>query len=236
MLKIDCNCDFSSVPWPIGSPGGHEGQFSRDPLPVFSAGGPCVQFWHGQGCPLFDVIHQAFTQPTTAPSTFQGALKDGFERLSWCVTCPNHASFCFSTFARRGSYGLTRKLVFLCTQLLVLCSKQEMQRKFLRHWTLKAWILFSESASRVHVSQPYRRMEVPRDLYSDYLHKHVRMFNKYSLKNKIITTHRREVSINTKMFPLWTQQSRHFYIKQLVNILPPNFYSNNLHILMAHQY
>ena len=30
----------------------------------------------------------------------------------------------------------------------------------------KAWILFSESASRVHVSQPYRRMEVTRDLYS----------------------------------------------------------------------
>ena len=34
------------------------------------------------------------------------------------------------------------------------------------HLVLKAWILFSESASRVHVSQPYRRMEVTRDLYS----------------------------------------------------------------------
>ena len=26
---------FSSVPWPIGSSGEHEGRFSRDPLPVF---------------------------------------------------------------------------------------------------------------------------------------------------------------------------------------------------------
>ena len=31
---------FSSVPWTIGSSGGHEGWFSRDPLPVISAGGP----------------------------------------------------------------------------------------------------------------------------------------------------------------------------------------------------
>ena len=38
---------FSSVPWPIGSSGGHEGRFSRDPRPVFSAGGHCKQFWHG---------------------------------------------------------------------------------------------------------------------------------------------------------------------------------------------
>ena len=37
------------------------------------------QFWHGQGCPLFDVIHPAFPPPTTAsprPDP-QGALKDG---------------------------------------------------------------------------------------------------------------------------------------------------------------
>ena len=43
--------------------GGHEGRFSRDSLPVFFAGGHCQQFWHGQGCPLFDVVHQAFPPP-----------------------------------------------------------------------------------------------------------------------------------------------------------------------------
>ena len=48
---------------------GHEGRFSRGPLPVFSAGGPCEYLWHGQECPLFDVVHPAFALPTTASST-----------------------------------------------------------------------------------------------------------------------------------------------------------------------
>ena len=52
---------FNSVPRPIGSSGGHEGQFSRDLLSFFfSAEGPCEQFRHGQGRPLFDVVHPAF--------------------------------------------------------------------------------------------------------------------------------------------------------------------------------
>ena len=46
---------------------------SRDPLPVFPARSPCEQFWPGQGCPLFGVVHPAFPLPT-----LQGALKDGF--------------------------------------------------------------------------------------------------------------------------------------------------------------
>ena len=69
---------FSSVPWLIGSLGGHEGPFSRDPLPVLSAGGHCEQFWYGQGCPLFDVVHPAFSLPTTALPILHGALIDGF--------------------------------------------------------------------------------------------------------------------------------------------------------------
>ena len=57
--------------------GGHEGRFSRDPLPVFSAGGHCELFGHGQGCPRFDLVHPAFTLLSTALATLQGALKDG---------------------------------------------------------------------------------------------------------------------------------------------------------------
>ena len=56
--------------------GGHAGRFSKDPLPVFSAGGPRRQFWHGQGCPLFDVVHPAFTLSTTASPTLKDALKE----------------------------------------------------------------------------------------------------------------------------------------------------------------
>ena len=46
------------------------------------------------------------------------------ERLSWRVTCPNHASFHLCTVARRGFCGPTRKLILLCTQSSVLCSKE----------------------------------------------------------------------------------------------------------------
>ena len=69
---------FSSVPGPTGSSGAHEGRFSRDPLPVFSAGDPCEQFWHGQGCSLFDVVYPALPVPTAASLTLQGAVGDGF--------------------------------------------------------------------------------------------------------------------------------------------------------------
>ena len=55
-----------------------QGQFRRDPLPIFSAEGPCEQFWHGQECLLFDFVHPAFPLSTTASPTLQGALKDGF--------------------------------------------------------------------------------------------------------------------------------------------------------------
>ena len=58
--------------------GGHEGQFSRDPLPFFSAKGHYEQFCHWHGYSLFDVVPPAFPLLTTVLSTLQGALKDGF--------------------------------------------------------------------------------------------------------------------------------------------------------------
>ena len=60
---------FSSVPWLTGLLREHEGWFSRDPLPVFSAGGPYDQFWHQQGCPLFDAVHPEFPLLTMASPT-----------------------------------------------------------------------------------------------------------------------------------------------------------------------
>ena len=58
--------------------GGHEGQFSRNSLPVSSVGSHCEQFWHMQGSPVFDIFHPTIPLPTTASPTLQGDLKDGF--------------------------------------------------------------------------------------------------------------------------------------------------------------
>ena len=67
---------FSPVTdWVVG--GCCKGQFSRDPLPVFSVEGHRRQFWHWQGYPCFDV-HPALPLPTMASLTLQGALKYGF--------------------------------------------------------------------------------------------------------------------------------------------------------------
>ena len=61
--------------------------------PVFSAGGPCEQFWHGQGCPLFDVVHPAFPLPITVSPTLQGALKDGFGEVVVVCGMPEPCRF-----------------------------------------------------------------------------------------------------------------------------------------------
>ena len=100
---------FSSVPRPIGSQGRHRGRFSRDPLPVFPAGGPCVAqaglstLWC-YPCSISSADHRV-AHPPRCPEGY-------LERLSWHVTCPNHANFGLLTVPRRGSCRPTRKLVF----------------------------------------------------------------------------------------------------------------------------
>ena len=76
-----------------GGGGGHEGRFNRDLLPVLSAGGPCEQFWHGQGCHLFDVVYPAFPPPTTTSPTLQGALKDDFRETVVPCDMPESCKF-----------------------------------------------------------------------------------------------------------------------------------------------
>ena len=80
--------------------GGHEGRFSRDDLPVFSAEGPCEQLWHGQGCPLFDIVHPAFPLPTTASPTLLSATDTTVNWLKLdCVTDP--LWFCLAEWTRQ---------------------------------------------------------------------------------------------------------------------------------------
>ena len=59
----------------------------------FSAGGPCDHFLHGQGCPLFDVVHSAFPLLTMLLPTLQSALKDGFGKAVMVCDMPEPYKF-----------------------------------------------------------------------------------------------------------------------------------------------
>ena len=78
------------------------------------------------------------------------------ERLLWRVTCSNHASFCLLTVARRGSCVPARKFILLRNQSLVLCSEGGDVEKVPHALGFESLdtFFFSESASRVLVSQP----------------------------------------------------------------------------------
>ena len=65
----------------------------RNPLPVLSAGSPCEQFWHGQGCPHFDVVYLALPLPITASPTFQGVLDGGFREAVVACDMPEPCEF-----------------------------------------------------------------------------------------------------------------------------------------------
>ena len=55
--------------------------------------GPCEQFWHGQGCPLFDIVHPAFPLLTTASPTLHGALMDGLRKTVTVCDIPEACKF-----------------------------------------------------------------------------------------------------------------------------------------------
>ena len=64
-----------------------------------------------------------------------------FERLSWHMTCLNHAYIHLWTVAKRGSCGPTRKLILPCTQSLVLGLVLQVRDSKKFHQTLRFKIL-----------------------------------------------------------------------------------------------
>ena len=82
---------FSSVPWLIGSSGKHEGWFSRDfqsseQWPLTSSG--MGRYVHSL---MLSIQHFLCWPQRHPPSKVPWRVI--LDRLSWCVTCPNHASF-----------------------------------------------------------------------------------------------------------------------------------------------
>ena len=76
--------------WVVGA---RKGRFSRYPLPVFSAGGHCGQFWHRQWRPLFDVVHPESSPPTTASINAKDPRRTFLERLSWPLLTGKQSSW-----------------------------------------------------------------------------------------------------------------------------------------------
>ena len=108
----------------------------------------------GQGHPLFDVVHPAFSLPTTASPTLQDALKGGLGEAVVVRDMPEPCEFpSFNSCQKR--FLWTRKEVDLAPHPVVgLVLQVGDAEKFPQALGFEGLDLFSESASRVHVSQP----------------------------------------------------------------------------------
>ena len=143
---------------PTGSSGGLEGQFSKDPLPELSAGSSCEQFRHGQGCPFFDAIYPAFPLPTTASPILRGALKYGFEEAVVACDMPELCTFPSLDSCQKKFLWTYEEADIAPYPIVDLVLQVEDREKLPHALGFKSLDLlffsFSESASRVHVSQP----------------------------------------------------------------------------------
>ena len=84
----------------------------------------------------------------------QGALKDDFGEAVVACDMPEPCKFPSLDSCQKRSRGPTMKLSSLCIQSFVLCSKRRCRDVFSGAWFRKPGSFFSESASRVHASQP----------------------------------------------------------------------------------
>ena len=84
---------------------------------LFSAGGHCEQFWHGKGCPLFDVVNPAFPPPAMVSPTLQGALKDGFGQAVVVRDIPKTCKFPSLDICQMKPTELNNSFNFLATTI-----------------------------------------------------------------------------------------------------------------------
>ena len=123
-------------------------------FPVFSEGGLCEQFWHGQGCPLFDVVHPAFPLPSMKSLTLQDALKDGFGEAVVPCDMPESCEFPALDNCQKGFLWTHREIDLAPHPVVGFVLKVGDVEKFptaLGFESLDPFFFFQESASRVHV-------------------------------------------------------------------------------------
>ena len=106
----------------------------------FSARGHREQVWNGQGYPLLDVVHQAFSLSTITSSALQCALNDGFGDVNVASDMPEPCKS-LSLGSRQKRFLWTHKEADLAPHPvvgLVLQVAYEMRRSFVRHLVSKA--------------------------------------------------------------------------------------------------
>ena len=146
---------FNSVPWQIGSSGGHEGRFSGDPPPFFFWGGPCEQFLHGQlymstlwrcSSSVSSAGHGITRPPRCPEGCFGEAVIAG--------DMPEPSTF-LSLDSCQKRFMWTHDEVDLAMHPVVgLVFQTGDTEKFPHALGFENLDPFSESASRIHVSQP----------------------------------------------------------------------------------
>ena len=107
--------------------------------------GCCEQFWHGLGWPLFVVVHQAFPLLTSVSPTHQGAMRDGFREAVMACDMPEPWEF--------PSLASCQKRFLWAHKEVGLAPPHPLVGLVL-HVGNAELASFSESGSRVHVSQP----------------------------------------------------------------------------------
>ena len=76
------------------------------------------------------------------------------ERLSWLCDMPKPYKFPFLDSCKKRFLQTHNEVDLALHPVVGLVLQVGNTEKFLMHLASKAWILFSESASKVHVSQP----------------------------------------------------------------------------------
>ena len=99
-------------------------------------------------------VYSAFPLPTTASTTLQAVLKDGFGDTFMTLDMPEPCKYLsLDSCQKRLLWPITRQLILFHIKSLVLCSKEEMQRSFLGHLVSKSWSLFSDCKSQLQTSR-----------------------------------------------------------------------------------
>ena len=109
------------------------------------------QFQHGQGHPLFSLVHSAFLLPAAVSPTLQGALKEGFgQDVMACDLLKPCELPSLDSYKKRFLWA-NQVVDFTLHPVVGIVLQWEGQRIFHRYLVPNAWIFFSVSNQRPYL-------------------------------------------------------------------------------------